>query len=235
MFSKVSKTLVSLLVHQGLIIMSQFQKYINYSATIQFSIKHSKCQRHKSRDKPCEFNVYSTGKKTKIYGAYTNYTIPELYWYCKEYKCRKYNLLYTRNLITNPKDFIYIITENKIKQRILCIGRSFIAEDILLYVNNLTIDDINGKAVAKWRKNIKINFVTTSQKGLKSDDKAYDKIHLTKYINKQIISKHYLEWIMDFLWHSNWLPFVGMIYYTLLNIIKHFYTLLYIIIYIKHY
>lgn len=192
--------------------MNEFKPLITNIATFQYSIKHSKCKHHASRKVPCIINVYQTGKTTKIYGAFTNYRIPELKWYCEEYKCRKYNLLYTRNLVSHPDDFMYIITENNIKQKILCIGLSFITEDILMTINNLTIDNINGKSVAKWRKHIKINFLTRCQQALKSDNIKYDTWKLKKYIDEQVISRNYLNSIRDWLWRRNWLPFVGMFY-----------------------
>ena len=40
----------------------------------------------------------------------------------------------------------------------------------------------------------------------------YDTVKLRTVIRNNIISRHHLEYIRDWLWRNSWAPFVGMIY-----------------------
>ena len=196
-------------------------------ATLKYCLKDSKCKQHLSRNKPCIFHIYPTKKQTKIYGAFTNYMVEEYKFFCVDYTCRKWNLLNTKHIISSPTDYIYFIDEHNNKHKILNIGKAYISLDILLKVNNLTIHEINGKAVYKWRKAILVDFLTRAQVALKSKLRKYNIFNLRKYIDKEVISVRYLTFIRDYLWRMSWYPFVGMYCCILFNIVKYFYIFLY--------
>lgn len=208
-------------------ITSMLQQAIERHTSLIYCLTGCRCRRHITKDKPCDIEVVIEcesndddtddeeliEKQQIIYGATTNYLIPKYKYFCSKVPSIRYDLLLSSHLLQQgPNNFIKIVTDKdkEIYQDLFSIYKHFVTSDLLYTINDLTINDVNGKSVSKWRNAIISKFVTTAQTILNSRCLAYDATKLRSVIKKNVLPLHYFNHIKNFLWRENWSVFVGM-------------------------
>ena len=202
------------------------QQSIQRHADLIYYFNGCKCHRQHKKNVQCDIQVVKQYKNNDpdsgiekqqiVYGAATNYLVPQYKWYCTAAKSKKYSLLLSSHLLQLGKsNYIKIVTDasKEINQDLFRVKNHFITSDILLTINDLTLNDVNAKSVSKWRNVLISNFVATAKTILHSRNLKYNARKLRSMMRKYVLPLKYLNYIRNWLWRENWASFVGMLLY----------------------